>query len=67
VSFGLETLAEPAADILPIERVALGTVDDLASNEFARVRRSYLSCRLPQKLKPSLLRQRLNAVFLSKR
>jgi hypothetical protein len=39
VSFGLETLAEPAADILPIERAAHGTVDDLASNEFARVRR----------------------------
>jgi hypothetical protein len=49
VSFGLETLAEPAADILPIELATLGTVDDLASTEFARVRRSYLRLQIAAK------------------
>jgi hypothetical protein len=54
VSFGLETLAEPSADILPIERAArdsvhLGTVNDLASDEFSRVRRSYLRLQIAAK------------------
>jgi hypothetical protein len=54
VSFGLEILAKPSADILPIERAALdtislGTVDDLASDEFARVRRSYLRLQIAAK------------------
>jgi hypothetical protein len=46
---GLEILTEPFADILLIERAALGTVDDLASNKFARVRRCYLRLQIAAK------------------
>jgi hypothetical protein len=46
---GLEILAEPSADILLIERAAPGTVDDFASNKFARVRRSCLRLQIAAK------------------
>jgi hypothetical protein len=60
---GLEILAESSADILLIERAALGTVDDFASNKFARVQHSYLRLQIAAKLKPSLLRQRAQMLY----